>query len=203
MGEEDQKNVGRKDDAGKPRYDLIPPKALAGIVDALTDGANRYGDENWRMVLEKPGGPNRYFAAVLRHLFAWKRGELVDARSGLHPLAHAGASLMFLMEAPDAADAPIAYDVTEPAKPAESPKPTNGMAGLPAVGSVQNSTLPVNPPAWVTAPSHDPSWGVIALTTSEYQELRRKVEQLSVENAALKEQLEDRRPPTFPKMEIR
>jgi hypothetical protein len=192
MGEEDQKNVGRKDDAGKPRYDLIPPKALAGIVDALTDGANRYGDENWRMVLEKPGGPSRYFAAVLRHLFAWKRGELVDARSGLHPLAHAGASLMFLMEAPDAADAPIAYDLTEPAKPAESPKPTNGVAGLPTV-----------PSTWVTNPAQSASWGVIVLTTPEYQELRRKVEQLSVENAALKEQLEDRQPIVYPKMEIR
>lgn len=84
----------------------------------------------------------------------------------------------------------IATDVTEPAKPAESPKPTSGVAGLPAVGSVQNATLPVNPPAWVTDPSHDPSWGVIALTTTEYQELRRKVEQLSVENAALREQLD-------------
>jgi hypothetical protein len=39
-----------------------------------------------------------FFAALLRHLFAWWRGEELDPESGLSHLAHAGCCLMFLME---------------------------------------------------------------------------------------------------------
>jgi hypothetical protein len=89
-------NVGRKDDSGKLRYDLITTKALEGLAAALTDGANIYGDENWRKV---PNLKGRYYAAAQRHLQAWRKGEKKDKKSGLHPLAHALACIMFLLEA--------------------------------------------------------------------------------------------------------
>jgi hypothetical protein len=74
---------GRKDDTGKPRMDLIPPEALEALAEVLTIGAARYGARNW----EKGITWGRCFAAMMRHLWAWMRGEDappvgVDARRG-------------------------------------------------------------------------------------------------------------------------
>ena len=74
-----------KDDTGKPRYDLIPPDALASLVAIYTTGAARYGDRNW----ERGMSWGRLFAAVMRHLWAWWRGEDWDRDDGLSHLAHA------------------------------------------------------------------------------------------------------------------
>jgi len=87
--------IGRKDDNGKTRYDLLPPLALDDIAQVLTFGAQKYAPENWRKV-EDPAA--RYFAAAQRHLWASKRGELYDAESGVSHLAHAACCIMFLLE---------------------------------------------------------------------------------------------------------
>lgn len=87
-------NIGRKDDNSKARYDLVPAEAFHQIVLALTYGAGRYGDSNWRLVAN---GRARYFAAMMRHSWAYARGEKVDVESGLPHLAHAGACLLFLL----------------------------------------------------------------------------------------------------------
>ena len=81
-----------KYDAGKARYDLIPATPLHEVVLVLTHGAEKYGDENWRK-----GATDRYFAAAMRHLWAWWRGEETDAESGLSHLAHAACCVLFLM----------------------------------------------------------------------------------------------------------
>lgn len=86
---------GRKLDAGKPRFDLIPPAAEAAIVDVLTLGAEKYSPENWRSV---PEPERRYFAALRRHLSAWQRGERLDPDDGKSHLAHAGCCLLFLLD---------------------------------------------------------------------------------------------------------
>jgi hypothetical protein len=52
----------------------------------------RVGKRNW----ENGFAWSRLFAAVLRHLFAWGRGERVDAEFGASHLDHALVSLMFL-----------------------------------------------------------------------------------------------------------
>lgn len=86
---------GRKFDNGKHLYDLIPPFALDEMVKVLTKGAQKYAPDNWRFV---PDAKRRYFAALERHIWAWKRGEVYDKDDGIHHLAHAACNLFFLYE---------------------------------------------------------------------------------------------------------
>lgn len=86
----------KKDDHSKPRYDLIPPHAELELAHVLTMGAEKYGANNWHQ-----GGPEsipRYIAAAQRHIAAYRRGEELDGESGYQHLAHAVASLMFVLE---------------------------------------------------------------------------------------------------------
>ena len=87
-------SMGRKDDPGKARWDLLPWKQVKSVVDVLTFGARKYADNNWQAV-ESPR--ERYFAAVMRHIEAWWGGEKNDFESGLHHLAHAACCLIFMM----------------------------------------------------------------------------------------------------------
>ena len=87
--------VGRKFDGGKLEYGLLPPLALEETVKVLTFGAQKYERDNWQKV---PDSKRRYFDALQRHVWAWKRGEQFDPESGIHHLAHAMCCLMFLYE---------------------------------------------------------------------------------------------------------
>jgi hypothetical protein len=80
--------------ASKPRLELLPGAALEQIAEVLTYGAAKYDANNWC----RGARWGRYYAALLRHLFAWWRGEDRDAETGLSHLAHAGCCLLFLME---------------------------------------------------------------------------------------------------------
>ena len=80
--------------ASKPRLDLLPLAAIEAIAEVLTFGAAKYDDNNWA----RGARWGRYFSALLRHLFAWWRGEDLDRETGLSHLAHAGCCLVFLME---------------------------------------------------------------------------------------------------------
>jgi hypothetical protein len=86
---------GRKFDGDKLRYDLIPPLAQQEMVKVLTFGAQKYAPDNWQLV---PDSKRRYFAAMERHVWAWKMGETLDPESGIHHLAHAMCCLAFLYE---------------------------------------------------------------------------------------------------------
>src|SRR5688572_9553602 len=83
---------GRKFDQEKPRWDLIPWRGLAPLVDVLTFGAKKYAPENWRKV---PEARRRYFAAAQRHLVAWQLGETKDPETGLPHLDHAVRCILF------------------------------------------------------------------------------------------------------------
>jgi Domain of unknown function (DUF5664) len=80
-------------DAGKPRIELIAPEFITTLSEVLTFGAQKYGDRNW----EKGMTWGRCFGAMMRHAWAWWRGEDRDPESGLPHLAHAAACLMFLL----------------------------------------------------------------------------------------------------------
>lgn len=84
---------GLKFDDTKARYDLLPPHALDKVVEAYTFGASKYEDWNWSL------GMNwlRIFGAMMRHAWAWRRGEKVTS-DGLHPLASVAWCAMTLIE---------------------------------------------------------------------------------------------------------
>jgi len=88
-------NVGRKYDSGKPRYSLLPTKALEEVVKVLTFGSQKYEDFNWMKV---PNANDRYFSAAQRHMWQWKDGETHDSESKLHHLASSITNLMFILE---------------------------------------------------------------------------------------------------------
>lgn len=86
---------GVKHDAAKPDWSLVQPLTLEACVRVLTFGAQKYAPDNWRRV---PRLRRRYFAAALRHIMAWWRGELLDPETGEPHLAHAICCLAFLCE---------------------------------------------------------------------------------------------------------
>ena len=85
---------GMKFDGDKPMTELYPVDAYMGTCRGLTYGAKKYAPRNW----EKGIKFGRVFGALLRHLFAWWKGEDVDPESGLHHLDHAGCCLAFLQQ---------------------------------------------------------------------------------------------------------
>lgn len=84
---------GVKHDDGKLRWDLLPPDALDEVVRVYTLGALKYGDRNW----EKGMRWGRIFAAIMRHLWAWWRGERFDPETGITHLAHAAWGCLTLI----------------------------------------------------------------------------------------------------------
>lgn len=84
---------GKKFDTGKDRWDLLPMGPVEDVVKILTFGAKKYGPNNWQQLED---AENRYYAAAMRHLAAWRRGEKIDPESTLPHLAHAMTNLVFL-----------------------------------------------------------------------------------------------------------
>ena len=84
-----------KNDDGKPTFELLPLELLADVNKVLQHGARKYKINNWR----KPDGfkLSRCYNALLRHMFAWWRGEDVDKETGISHLAHAMCNLLFMM----------------------------------------------------------------------------------------------------------
>lgn len=84
---------GRKDDGDKTPWDLLPSDAVEEILKVLAFGAKKYDRRNW----EKGMAWSRPFAALMRHMWAWQRGEGTDPETGLSHLAHAGCCILFLL----------------------------------------------------------------------------------------------------------
>lgn len=84
---------GVKFDKGKRPWHLMPADALDAILDVLEFGANKYGERNW----EKGMAWNRPFSALMRHMWAYWRGEDFDPETNLPHLAHAGCCILFLL----------------------------------------------------------------------------------------------------------
>jgi hypothetical protein len=85
---------GQKFDGDKLRWDLLPIECIEDLVKVLTMGAKKYAPNNWQLV---DNAQERYYAAVLRHLSAWRQGEQVDPESGLSHLAHIMCNVTFLL----------------------------------------------------------------------------------------------------------
>ena len=85
---------GMKFDIGKVRFDLLLPEFEEEVAKVLTMGAEKYEANNWQKVDD---AKDRYYAALRRHLNAWRKGEKIDEESGLSHLAHVACNAMFLM----------------------------------------------------------------------------------------------------------
>ena len=82
-----------KDDNTKTRYDLLPPELLEETAKVLTFGAQKYSAHNWA----QGASWSMYFSAMMRHMWAWWRGEDNDPETGFSHLAHAACCLSFLI----------------------------------------------------------------------------------------------------------
>lgn len=84
---------GRKDDHGKAPYHLLAPEMMDGTAQVLAFGAAKYAPRNW----EKGMDWSRPFSALMRHMWAWWRGEGKDPETGMSHLWHASCCIMFLV----------------------------------------------------------------------------------------------------------
>ena len=84
-----------KHDNLKTDWNLVPMEAVEEIARVLEFGARKYSANNWRS--GSGFAWTRVFNSLLRHLFAWVRGEDLDPESGLSHLAHAGCNVLFLI----------------------------------------------------------------------------------------------------------
>lgn len=90
--------IGNKETEGKLMWDRLPIDIIEEVVKVLTYGANKYNsdtpnDPNWKHVSDPQ---NKYYAAAMRHIVEWRKGNLYDNESNLHHLAHAISNLIFL-----------------------------------------------------------------------------------------------------------
>lgn len=69
------------------RFDLLDAKAMARVAEILYDGANKYGDNNWRLL-----DVNTNVNHALAHLFAYLSGDQMDDHLG-----HAACRIMFAL----------------------------------------------------------------------------------------------------------
>lgn len=82
---------GLKFDTGKLRWDLLPWEPVEEVVKIMTYGAEKYGANNWQKI-----DIERYWAALFRHLIAFRKGEEADQESGLSHISHALCNLVFI-----------------------------------------------------------------------------------------------------------
>lgn len=87
-----EKGSGLRANEGKPRYDLVHPDALGGMVDVLTVGAKKYAERNWEL-----GMPwSKVLASLKRHLAKIESGEDYDEETGLLHADHLQCNAHFL-----------------------------------------------------------------------------------------------------------
>lgn len=82
--EQEAKGVAMRFNAGKLRYDLLPPDAIEELVKIYTMGAAKYADRNW----EKGFNWMDCYASLARHLALWQMGEDRDEESDHLHMAH-------------------------------------------------------------------------------------------------------------------
>ena len=75
------------------RFDLMPVWAQEEIARVFGWGATKYDDHNWR----KGYKWGYSFGAMMRHAWAFWRGEDHDPESGLHHMAHVAWHCLVLM----------------------------------------------------------------------------------------------------------
>lgn len=78
----------------KLRWDLLPLDLVEKVVEVYHMGCKKYGENTWQNL---ENGRERYLAAHMRHLCAWRKGERIDSESGLNHLQHCIWNLMAVL----------------------------------------------------------------------------------------------------------
>ena len=75
---------------------LLPLHPLAAVAGAIEHGAVKYAPWNWQ---DPRANPEEYLGAALRHLYATADPSQpdLDEESGIHHVAHAGASVVIYL----------------------------------------------------------------------------------------------------------
>ena len=77
---------------GKLEWSLVDFDSLEGLVKVLEYGCHKYARNNW-----KKGMPvTKVSESLMRHLFAFLRGEDVDPESGCRHISHVMCNAMFI-----------------------------------------------------------------------------------------------------------
>lgn len=84
---------GNKFDQDKVRLELIPSELITAVGTILTFGAQKYEERNWELGMKW----SRVFGALMRHMWAWWRGQDKDPETGESHLWHAACCIAFLI----------------------------------------------------------------------------------------------------------
>jgi len=84
--------LGDRLNKGKLRWALVDFDALEDMVRVLEFGATKYDDHNWKKGLKS----TEVCESLLRHVFAFMRGEDIDKESGESHIGHILCNAMFL-----------------------------------------------------------------------------------------------------------
>lgn len=79
---------------GKNRLDLVEPIIIKSLGEILTYGADKYSANSWKKVKNPK---DIYYAALMRHILAWREREDNDKDTAFHHLKCAAANIMFLL----------------------------------------------------------------------------------------------------------
>ena len=86
--------VGLKDAVDKVRVELVLPETIIGMAEVLSIGAKKYKANSWQNV---ENGEDVHYAALMRHILAWRGGEIIDKESKLSHIKHVLTNAMFLL----------------------------------------------------------------------------------------------------------
>lgn len=84
----------KKRDKSKDRWDLLDLNIIQTIVKILTYGAKKYTANSWQNL---PGARARYYAALMRHMKAYRAGQRLDSESKKPHIWHAFCNVYFLV----------------------------------------------------------------------------------------------------------
>lgn len=119
---------GHKDDAEKVRYDLIPAGPLHLLACLYSGGAVKYAEENWRRGISY----KRLFSALMRHAWAWMRGENLDPETGLSHMVAVAWCAFGIIELQLQHDKPELDDRFIPCKPIDTTEYEQALKALKA-----------------------------------------------------------------------
>lgn len=80
----------------KTRWDLLPVDPIERAAQVMTFGAEKHHDVINAWV--KKYTTHECYAALMRHLMSWRKGQDVDPESGISHLAHVIVRACFIME---------------------------------------------------------------------------------------------------------